>query len=163
MEHDIGPITYRSSVPFGNEPLEAAVVCCSDGRFGAAFDEFAASSLGLSRYDRFIVPGGAACLGGHLDARREEEAALRQLRFLIEGHSLEQVILLAHEDCAFYNDHLRISKLRLDVVQREDLEKAAARVQEMRSSLIVRTYFAHIVDGVIVFAEGTWGLEGLRD
>ena len=39
--------------------LGAAAVYCSDGRYGEHMDDFLHNCLGLPRYDRVAIPGGA--------------------------------------------------------------------------------------------------------
>src|SRR4029078_11038783 len=87
-------LPYISAVPFEHERIGAAAVYCSDGRYGDQMDEFLHECLGLPRYDRVAVPGGAACLAGHLLAMRERSALDRQLKFLVEGHALTRVVLI---------------------------------------------------------------------
>src|SRR4051794_24997433 len=69
---------YVSGTAFDDRRVGAAAVYCSDGRFGDPMDEFLHAGLGLPRYDRVAVPGGAACLAGHLDAYHEGHALSRQ-------------------------------------------------------------------------------------
>jgi hypothetical protein len=52
--------------PFEAQRIAAAAVYCSDGRFGEQMDEFLHTALRLPRYDRVAIPGGAACLAGHV-------------------------------------------------------------------------------------------------
>jgi Putative carbonic anhydrase len=133
---------FTSSVPFDPDRIRAAAVYCSDGRFGEQCDELLQTELRLPRYDRLAVPGGAACLASHFPTYREEEGVRAQLRFLIEVHQLRTVVLIAHEDCAFYTERLRISPLQLETQQREDMKKAVLRVQSISRSVEVVAYFA---------------------
>src|SRR4051794_30188029 len=71
---------YTSRLPFDARRVGAAAVYCSDGRFGEQMDEFLHDGLGLPRYDRVAVPGGAACIAGHTKAIWEEGSMERQLR-----------------------------------------------------------------------------------
>ncbi len=144
-------VPYRSTLPYEAERVGAAAVYCSDGRLGAQFDDFLHNALQLPRYDRLAVPGGAACLAGHFDTWREEEAAINQLRFLIECHGLRRVLLIAHEGCAFYTERLRVSRLGLLERQREDLAKAVQKVRELRRDLEVEAYFARLDGGAVTF------------
>src|ERR1700736_3295823 len=94
---------YQSPLPFDPQRIQAAAVHCSDGRFGEHIDDLLHNVLGLPRYDRLAVPGGAACLAGHFATYREEDALSEQLRFLIAAHRLRRVVLIAHEGCAYYS------------------------------------------------------------
>src|SRR5215218_8723079 len=115
---------YASRTAFDERRVGAAAVYCSDGRFGDQMDEFLHAGLGLPRYDRVAVPGGAACLAGHTHAYHEKSALERQLDFLITAHGLTRIVLIAHEGCAFYRD-VWLGRRTLEQQQGVDLEKAA--------------------------------------
>ena len=70
-------------------------------------------TLELSRYDRLALPGGPACLATSFPVCHAEQAVIEQLRFLVQVHLLERVILIAHRDCAFYTERLHISPAQL--------------------------------------------------
>ena len=145
-------IFFESSVPFDPNRIRAAAVYCSDGRFGEQFDELLHQALQLPRYDRVAVPGGAACLASHFPTYREEEAIMEQLRFLVDVHGLERVVLVAHEGCAFYGERLHVSPLQLESQQREDMKKAVSRVRTLAHHLRVDGFFARKkYGGKIVF------------
>jgi hypothetical protein len=134
--------SFETSHPFESARVGAAAVYCSDGRYGEHFDDFFHRGLGLPRYDRLAIPGGAACLAGHFATYREEEGVLEQLRFLVRVHSIERVVLVAHQDCAFYTQWLKVSPLSLQEQQRIDLIQAAARVERLQRGLRVDAWFA---------------------
>jgi len=140
-------IVYENAMPFDENRIRAAAVYCSDGRFGEHFDDFLHNALKLPRYDRLAVPGGASCLAGHFLAHREEEGMIEQLRFLIKVHGIERVVLVAHQDCAFYLERLRVSPFQLDVRQCEDMRTAAARVRSFAPGLRVDSFFARKHEG----------------
>ncbi|MHC4415961.1 MAG: carbonic anhydrase [Planctomycetota bacterium] len=142
---------YDSAVPFDATRLGAAAVYCSDGRFGEQCDDFLHHALELPRYDRLAIPGGAACLASHFAAYREEDAVVAQLEFLIAVHSLRRVVLIAHQDCAFYTTRLEVSPLALVERQREDLVTAVGRVRQMGRDLMVDAFFAHQRDQQVTF------------
>ncbi len=152
MANHEAQVVFESTVPFEGERIRAAAIYCSDGRFGEQCDDFLHNALGLPRYDRLAVPGGPACLAGHFAAYREEDAVKAQLEFLITAHQLERVVLIAHQDCAFYKIFLEVSPVGLAEQQREDLAKAAARVREMGRDLRVDAYLALLQEGRVGFA-----------
>jgi hypothetical protein len=135
---------YESSIKFDADRIRAAAVYCSDGRWGEQVDELLHNRLQLPRYDRLALPGGAACLAGHFPTYRDEEALVEQLRFLMAVHGLERVILVAHENCAFYSQRLHISPLQIEAQQREDIMKAIQRVHALSHALVVSAFFARI-------------------
>lgn len=139
---DCADHVFESGVPFNSERIRAAAVYCSDGRFGEQFDDLIQNLLRLPRYDRLAVPGGSACLARHFKTYREDEGVFEQLRFLVDVHELEQVVLIAHENCAFYSERLAISPLQLESQQREDIRKAVQRVRSLSRELVVKAFFA---------------------
>ena len=140
---------FVSDVPFEAERIGAAAVYCSDGRYGDQIDEFLHRGLGLPRYDRVAVPGGAAALADHMIAMRERAALERQVRFLVEAHELERVVLIAHQDCAFY----RLVRLKgsLEQQQVDDLARAAERIRGYAPGLAVDAFFALKMSGRVWF------------
>jgi hypothetical protein len=143
---------YDSPVQFDENRIGAAAVYCCDGRFGEHFDDFLHNALRLPRYDRLALPGGAACLAGHFLAFKDEEALLDQLRFLIKVHGIERVVLVAHQDCAFYTQRLHVPAAQVEAKQREDMEAAVRRVRSFAQGLTVDTFFARKhADGTIHF------------
>ncbi|MHC4447020.1 MAG: carbonic anhydrase [Planctomycetota bacterium] len=150
-ENDDHPIAYDSVVPFDPARIGAAALYCSDGRWGEIFDDFLQNALELPRYDRLAVPGGAACLAGHFDAYREEDAVLAQLEFLITAHALQRVVLIAHQDCAFYKERLGVSPIDLLDRQRADLAKAVERMQALHRDVMVEAFLAREENGRVWF------------
>ena len=142
---------FRSSIPYNPERIGAAAIYCSDGRYNEQFDEFLHRHLGLPRYDRVVVPGGAACLAGHISAWRDEEAVAEQLRFLIESHALERVVLIAHQGCGFYLKRLHTGEASLREKQAEDLTRAAERIAALSRGVRVDGYIAGIEGGMVTF------------
>jgi hypothetical protein len=143
---------YESPNRFDENRIGAAAVYCSDGRYGEQFDDFLHHGLGLPRYDRLALPGGAACLAGHLLAFREEEALVDQLRFLVRAHRLERVVLIAHEDCGFYAERLHVAPAQREARQCEDVQTALQRVRSLAPGVQVEGYFARkCPDGTIRF------------
>jgi hypothetical protein len=147
-------LPYTSRVPFDHDRIGAAAVYCSDGRYGEQMDDFLHACLGLPRYDRVAVPGGAACLAGHLLAMRERGALDRQLRFLVDGHGLTRVVLIAHQDCGFYRQNVHPHKLKrqpLEELQAADLAAAAAVLRDYHRGLAVDAYFARKLPNAVRF------------
>jgi hypothetical protein len=136
------PSFFESSVPFGSDRIRAAAVYCSDGRFGEQVDDLLHYALELPRYDRLAVPGGPACLASQVATSEEQAGVVEQLRFLVEAHGLERVILIAHQDCAFYGTRLSVSREQLETQQRDDILRAVGRVQTLSSTLAVDAFFA---------------------
>ena len=135
------PAVYVSSAPFDADRIRAVAIYCSDGRFGEQFDDFLHNGLKLPRCDRLAAPGAAA-LAGHFLAHREEDGLVEQLTFLIRAHGLERVVLIAHEDCAFYSQRLHVFSAAMEARQREDMQAAAERIRAIGRGLAVEAFFA---------------------
>ena len=132
--------------------IRAAAIYCSDGRFGEQFDDFLHNGLKLPRCDRLAMPGGAASLAGHFLAFREEDGLVEHLRFLFNVHDIQRVVLIAHQDCAFYGERLHVPLAQLEERQREDLRAAAERLRSFNRSLLVDGFFARKhPDGTVRF------------
>ena len=142
---------YESPTPYEQARIHAAAIYCSDGRVGEQIDDFLHKGLGLPRYDRLAIPGGPACLSGSLVTFLEGRALEDSLRFLIRVHDLRQVVLIAHDSCAFYRDRLGVAESSVTTEQRQDLEKAARTVRRLREGLGVKGFLAHTAGARIRF------------
>ena len=141
---------YVAQGPFEAQRIGAAAIYCSDGRYGEQMDEFLHQSLGLPRYDRIAVPGGAGCLGDHTHAFTEASSLERQLRFLIEAHELKRIVLIAHHQCAFYH-HAWLGMQTLKERQAADLERAANKIRMWYRNMEVDAYFANPINNRVTF------------
>lgn len=151
MTREPADVVFQSAIPFEASRIQAAAIYCSDGRFGEHMDDFLHRSLELPRYDRLIIPGGAASLAGHLATCREEYALMAQLRFLLTVHGLRRIVLIAHRDCAYYGEGLRVPAERLLEQQLDDLLQAARRIRSLSGDLNVDAYFAARSDKGVSF------------
>lgn len=148
---------FTSQVPFDEQRVGAAAVYCSDGRYGEQMDEFLHAGLGLPRYDRLALPGGAACLAGYLVSAYHERLALeRELEFLIKAHQLRRVVLIAHQGCGFYKD-IWTGGRSVEQQQQADLRQAAEQIRSASRGVSVEAYFARRVEGRVVFDD--WNAE----
>lgn len=141
---------FVSSQPFDGERIAAAAIYCSDGRWGEQMDEFLQMGLGLPRYDRLAIPGGAACLAGHVKGFHEKLSLERQLAFLIKEHGLHKIVLIAHEGCAYYKD-IWTGLSSIIAQQSEDLRRAAEHIQLIDNRLEISTYLARKIDDKVTF------------
>jgi len=142
---------YAARTSFDANRVGAAAVYCSDGRFGEQMDEFLHEGLLLPRYDRVAIPGGAACLAGCTTSPFWQKTALEeQLSFLIREHNLRQVILIAHDGCAFYKDLWATGARAIERQQAEDLATAATVIRFWNHQVEIAAYFARKSKGQIV-------------
>lgn len=142
---------YQSTIPYNHARIRAASIYCSDGRVGEHFDDFLQNGLSLPRYDRVALPGGPACLAGHPQAHLEQQGVVDELKFLVEVHGLNRIVLVAHENCAFYTSRLDLKDRRLELVQRADLVRSAAFVRRVTGIDNVEGYFARLVESAVQF------------
>jgi len=131
--------------------MHVAAVYCSDGRVGEHFDDFLQSGLGFPRYDRLALPGGPASLAGYAEARVAQEGAVDELKFLVDAHSLTRVVLIQHENCAFYTARLNVGVQHVAALQRADLVRAAYFIRHVTSLENIDAYFARQEGDAIVF------------
>ncbi len=146
-------MSYVSTVKYVPERIHAAAIYCSDGRVGDQFDDFLHNGLSLPRYDRVALPGGPACLAGHTEAYVQEKGVVDELKFLVDAHELERVVLIQHQGCAFYAQRLGLPEPFLADQQRIDLLKAARFVREVTGLSNVEAYFAGIDENSIAFEQ----------
>lgn len=142
---------YLSTLNFNAERIHAAALYCSDGRFGEQFDDFLHNHLKLPRYDRVALPGGPACLAGYAAARLEEQGVIDELQFLIEAHRLSRVVLIQHENCAFYRQRLTVRPQSMEQLQKADLARAAYSIRHATSLDRIEGYFARVDASGILF------------
>ena len=142
---------FESRTPYESTRIHAAAIYCSDGRLGEHFDDFLTNGLKLPRYDRLALPGGPAALAEHPETRLEHAAVADELKFLVEVHGLDRVVLIQHQNCAFYTGRLKLSGFSVEQQQVNDLKSAAAFVREVTGVSRIDAYFARTMDGHIRF------------
>ena len=141
---------YTSPVEYNEERIHAAAVYCSDGRVGEHFDDFLKNGLGLPRYDRVALPGGPARLAGYPDDASHQQAVMDELCFLAEAHGLTRVVLIQHENCAFYHHRLGVQGKDLRPLQDTDLSKAAHAIRDATGIKHIQGYYAlRSTDGML--------------
>jgi hypothetical protein len=141
---DESPTGFESSIAFRPLRVRTAAVYCSDGRFGEQIDEFLSHLLGSALCDRLALPGGPASLRADPGLPDDSKGTLDQLSFLVGVHEVQQVILIAHEPCAFYRERLGVPDVDQHDRQVEDL-RAASRVVGRLAPLTVDLYTARLV------------------
>src|SRR5687767_219719 len=147
---------FDSKTPYEPQRIHAAAIYCSDGRLGEHFDDFLMNGLKLPRYDRLALPGGPAALAEHPETRMEHAAVVDELKFLVEVHGLQRVVLIQHQNCAFYTRRLGLEGFDVERQQRDDLEAAAEFVRRTSGVDRVDTYFARRFDAAVRFEAVTF-------
>lgn len=142
---------FVSAVPYQADHPKSLAVYCSDGRFTEAVEELV-RHLGHGRLDTLTVPGGPALLNPLHALYSECEVLTAACAFLIEGHHLEQVVLLAHSGCGHYKGrYFAMDEAFLEARQREDLLAAAQALGARFPRLVVQSYYARAAGGRIRF------------
>jgi len=144
--------SFRAKKPFLAKHPAALAVYCSDGRFTEAVEELL-HSLGHDRLDTLTMPGGAALLETTTATFSALEACRAATSFLVRGHSIEHVVLLAHEGCGFYRDRMRYDSPEA-IVQRQHADLRAARDWILRThgGVSIDLYYASVVDDRVAFS-----------
>lgn len=142
---------YESPLPYHTRPMHAAALYCSDGRVCQQYDDFLLNGLKLPRYDRVVLPGGPASLAGYSAARIQQAGVLDELKFLVDAHKLQRIVLIQHEDCAFYAARLKASAESLVSLQKADLVRAKYMIEQTIGKLEVLGYYAHKTKNGVAF------------
>jgi hypothetical protein len=123
----------------------ALVVHCGDHRFQAAFNEFLNKDLGLGgNYDLIVVPGGPQSLTLAEYLPKFSWASWRWFRFFVENHQISRLILIQHQDCAWYKSlplHLH-SSAEPRQRQEEDLRRIGQALKKDFPEVRAELYFA---------------------
>ena len=137
--------SYQLDSRVESKPPAALVVHCGDHRLQAAFGEFLNKSLGLNgNYDLMVVPGGPQGLTLLEYLPKFSWASWRWFRFFVENHEISRLILIQHQDCAWYKNlplHLHSSP-EPRARQEEDLRKIGGVLKKDFPQLRVELYFA---------------------
>jgi hypothetical protein len=145
-------ILYTSSLPFESERIMAVAVYCSDGRYGDHLDEFLHDHLGLPRYDRLAVPGGAAGMSWRSSTSISHHGLLSdQFEFLVKAHGLRRAVLIAHYGCAYYTLRQAADAESVLSTQLQDLRDAARLLRLRYPDLQVECYLARAEGNSVAF------------
>src|SRR5215471_5651503 len=105
--------TYQSASPLNRVPTDVLIVHCGDHRFQAALYDFLNRALNLNgNYDLLVIPGGPQSLTLVEYLPKFSWASWRWFRFFVENHDIRRLILIQHQDCAWYKSlprHLHAS------------------------------------------------------
>lgn len=132
---------FISKVPYEHTHPTVLAIYCSDGRFTEAVEDLA-HHLGHSRIDTLTIPGGPALLNRWVANYLESDTVMRGARFLIEGHHITEVLLLAHAGCGYYQaNHGSRGPEFIAEQQLADLRFAANEFQKHYPDVRVHLYF----------------------
>jgi hypothetical protein len=132
---------FVSQVPYEASHPHVLAVYCSDGRFTDAVEDLA-QHLGHERIDTLTLPGGPGLLNRWSADYLESDMVMRAANFLIRGHHITEVLLLAHAGCGYYQT--RHGALGPDFIaeqQLTDLRTAAEELRKLHPGITVHLYF----------------------
>ena len=140
-----GPSIYQTNSKITTEPADTLAVFCSDFRFQAGIRDFLDNGLRLKdKYDLLVIPGGPQALTLVEYLPKFSWAGWKWFRFLIEGHNLKRLVLIAHQDCAWYKSlpiHIHRSRTPRER-QEEDMRRIHNSLEADFRGLNVELYYA---------------------
>jgi len=143
---------------FKEDHPDTLVIQCSDGRFSKPIFELLRNS-GCQRYDVMAMPGGPALLDMVGASIIESEACRSGTSFLVKGHKINTIHLIAHAGCGYYQYRFGgMGKVALQNKQIEDMQHAAAWLRRLDRNILVLAYFASVKNGSILFQDVTINL-----
>jgi len=109
------------------------------------------SSRSHERLDTLTLPGGPGLLSLTSAGFVELDAIKRGAGFLITGHRLRDVFLIAHQGCGYYRARLPGKDGETVArIQREDLRAAAGALEAAHPGLTTHLYYARPHDGHVI-------------
>ncbi|MCS6936926.1 MAG: hypothetical protein NZ610_05750 [Candidatus Bipolaricaulota bacterium] len=155
---------YRSQAPFAERESAVLVIACTSNAFLPYTREFLERHLGLPEgsYDLLAVPGGGQFLLLTEYLPKFAWVGHRWIKFLVERHRLRRVIVIAHQDCAWYSEERFIPPFlqRLGVGrslkdrQREDLREIVQALRQLSLPIAIEAYYAEkSADGFVRFTK----------
>jgi carbonic anhydrase len=139
--------------PFDPSHPQAMAVYCSDGRFTRAVESLL-RHLGHERLDTMTLPGGPALLCTSAANLSEVDTFTRAAHFLIEGHHIAHVVLVAHEGCGYYRTrYSRMAAPQIERLQHEHLGTSAKVLTRRHPQLVVQRFYARVTNDRVVFEE----------
>ncbi len=143
----------HTKATFDKKHPDTLAIYCSDGRFTDAVEELV-HSKGHPRLDVLCLPGGPALLDLGSASFSALEAMRTSASFLIRGHEIKNVALIAHEGCGYYKERYRFeSPEEIVRQQKEDLKIAAQWLAGSHPDLAITLYFAKPIGNNVTFQE----------
>ncbi len=143
---------YISGEPFVEQESRVLVIACSSNAFLPYTQEFVERHLGVGRgrYDLLAVPGGPQFLLLTEYLPKFGWVGHRWVKFLVERHGLRRVIVIGHEDCAWYNAEQFVPQFlqkfgvgrSLKERQREDLREIGQALRNLGLPISIEAYYA---------------------
>jgi carbonic anhydrase len=127
---------------------DATVLCCFDGRFGSAIDEFLRTQQ-IRMPDIIVVAGGTKTLASP-SSDFEREFIIQQIRLSLELHRAKRVVLINHSDCGAYGGSVAFqhdAQIEAEY-HAQELQTAVTLVAKILPTITVEAYFLNF-EGVL--------------
>ena len=150
----MGKPTFECPIPWDKgRTAQTLVIHCSAYDIRPYFTEFVDNHLKLKEYDLLALPGGVQILTFAHILPKVRGFFQRIVEFLIKHHDIKKIVILGHEDCAWYKDY-RFGPIHLDLKSRQltDLKEVATNLNQVMG-VVVEIYFANIHDGKVTFTK----------
>ena len=136
------------NLPWNPQRPEAVVITCVDGRWYRHFQEFAKVHLEAGMGTDFMaVPGGIEPMTLADDVPKDFNFFRRRLEALVEAHGTRRIVVIAHQDCAWYR--ARMTTATPEVIrtrQIADMRRARLWLRARFPGVTVEPYFARLSD-----------------
>jgi hypothetical protein len=153
---------FHFASPRERYKCDAAVVWCYDHRFELALRKLM-KRIGIVRSDPIRIAGGAKSLAAP-DKESDRQFVLEQLRWSMQLHGTDTVILMLHSDCGAYGGLAAFGNDTEKEIKNHQahLQCAAAFLKAAIPELTVKTFYVDF-EGVWELGEhdGLPGHEGL--
>ena len=144
------PAHFKSSVEFDSRHPEALAIYCSDGRFADSIEQLL-QQHGFHFHDTINLPGGPGIFDSLTGTYISAEVMRGCSNFLIQGHKIKSVFLLAHAGCGHYlQKYPGESAEKIREIQLKDMEYARKIILQT-NTVEVRKYYVTPVDKHLVF------------
>lgn len=142
---------HVATVPFDPSHPDALAIYCSDGRFTDSVEELL-HALGHPRLDTMTLPGAAALFEVTTADFTGLDTVRNAAQFLVRGHGIKTVVLVAHEGCGYYRArHVGQTPERIVAIQEADVRSAARWFHASLPGLRVELFFADVAGGRVAF------------
>ena len=154
IDADIVSIDGKSVYKIEKSKPTALVIHCGDNRFQTAFRRFVTEELGISSYAPIVIGGGLHAFGMQSFLPKNFKVLWEQIKFFIKEQKLDQIILINHEDCKWYEKMKDYHPtIPLPIKGKLDLQTALKAILNDFAHVKVRTFWAALDGDNITFEE----------
>lgn len=155
---------FRSGKAYADKGSAVLVVSCSSNSFFPYLREFLEKELALAEgtYDLLLVPGGPQFLLLTEYLPKFAWVGRKWITFLVERHGLSRIVVVSHDDCAWYQEERLIPAFVLKFGhdsmshaerQKRDLIEVVSSLHELLPATSVEAWYAEKgADGFLTFS-----------